>query len=65
MGSMFSKPKMPEPIIVPPKTDPAIAEAARKEAERLRRLRGAASTILTGPGGVTTAPTTVKTKLGE
>jgi hypothetical protein len=65
MGSLFSSPKAPEPIIVPPKgEDPRLAEAARKEAERLRRLRGTASTILTGPQGVTATPPTV-TKLGE
>lgn len=68
MASVFSKPKMPEPIIVaaPPvsKDDTAIKEAAEREAERIRKRRGMKSTIMTGPQGLTTQPTVLKEELG-
>ena len=44
--------------------DTAAAEVAAAEVDRIKKLRGPRSTILTGPGGVTTPPTTLKTKLG-
>ncbi len=68
--NVFSKPKMPEPIIAPPPPPPAAddmaaKEAAAREAERIRKRKGAASTIMTSPSGVTEAPTVLKQKLGE
>ena len=68
MGSMFSKPKIPEPIMAPPppstSDDRAAQEAAAREAERIRKRKGMASTIKTGPEGLTEAPTVLKEKLG-
>ena len=72
MAGLFSKPKMPTPIIpsvptvpTPTEIDTAAKEAAAREAERIRKRKGAASTILTSPSGVTIAPTVLKEKLGE
>jgi hypothetical protein len=68
MASIFSKPKMPEPIMAPPppstSDDRAAQEAAAREAERIRKRKGMASTIKTGPEGLTEAPTVLKEKLG-
>ena len=69
MGSMFSKPKIPEPIMAPPppplpSADTAAQEAAAREAERIRKRKGMASTIKTGPEGLTEAATVLKEKLG-
>lgn len=63
------KSKIPEPVIVSPpsmaETDTAAKEAATREAELIRKKKGAASTIMTGPSGVLTPPTVLKEKLGE
>ncbi len=60
------KPEETPPPVSPLKeSSPEVQEAARKEAERLRRLKGSASTILTSPLGVQGPPTAVKRKLGE
>lgn len=45
-------------------TDEEVEEAAKRRAELLRRRRGRASTIVTGPTGVTDQPVTKKTTLG-
>ncbi len=45
-------------------TDKAISAAAYAETEALRKRRGSASTIVTGPMGVLGTPTTLKTALG-
>ncbi len=59
----------PKPPALPPVTEPPVDTAAQQaayaEAESLRKRRGAASTILTGPSGVTSTPTTMKTRLGD
>ena len=58
----------PAPIPTPtaPSVDSTAAkEAAAREAERLRKRKGAASTIATGPQGVQTEATTYKKTLGD
>jgi len=68
MATLFSKPKMPEPIMppAPPAADDTAAkEAAAREAERIRKRKGMASTIKTSEQGITTAPTVLKEKLGD
>jgi hypothetical protein len=66
MSSIFSGPSEPDPIYVPPPppvvdnsaaellaTQKAEAEAAAKtEADNLKKRKGVASTIKTGPGGI-------------
>jgi ribosomal protein S8 len=64
MVSMFHKEKAPAITPAPQKSDEQVQEAARREAEMLRRKKGYASTIVTGPEGVTTPATTQKTLLG-
>ena len=44
--------------------DTATKEAALAEEEKMKRRKGYKSTILTGPEGLTTAPSTLKTTLG-
>ncbi len=65
MAGLFSKPKTP--TYTPPVTQDssAVKEAAFREAERLRKRKGARSTIATGPGGLETTPTTLKPTLGS
>ena len=58
------KQKVPE-MTPPPKEDESVKEAARREAELMKRRRGYASTIATGPQGVLTPATTLKTTLGS
>ena len=68
MGSIFSKPKIPEPIMPPPAPvvgDTTTKEAAAREAERIRKKRGIASTIKTSEQGIPTPPNVLKEKLGE
>jgi len=57
----------PMPIPVPPAAAPTIDEAAKaREAEDvLRRRKGRASTILTGPQGAGAPTTATKTLLGD
>ena len=64
MSGLFSKPKAP--TIMAPVTDDtaAVKEAARLEAEGLRKRRGMASTILTGSQGITTSPDLLRATLG-
>ena len=56
----------PAPTLTAPVTDntEAVKEAARREAELLRRRRGFQSTILTGPGGAQGAVPGTKAILG-
>lgn len=49
-GGGSSRPPAPPPVVT--QNTEAVKEAARLEADRLRKRRGAASTILTGPAGV-------------
>ncbi len=70
MAGMFSKPKIPEPIMPPAPPPPAAEdtaakEAAAREAERIKKRKGYASTIATSEQGLTTAPTVLKEKLGD
>lgn len=70
MGSIFSKPKVPEPIVAQtagPDTaaaDAAAKEAAEREALRIRKKRGYRSMIATSEQGITEAPKVLKETLG-
>lgn len=65
MAGLFSRPKFPVVETAPITSDtPAVAEAARAEADRLRKARGVRSTIVTGPSGVQGPVDTLKTTLG-
>lgn len=60
-------PKLPMPAAAKPITTDttAVKEAARLESERMKKRRGLASTILTGPQGLTGQnPSLLKTVLG-
>jgi len=68
MSGLFRKPSPPviyqqqaAPIT---EATPDVKEAARLEAERMRKRKGFASTILTGPSGLTKDPDLLKTTLG-
>ncbi len=63
MSSLFHSPKRPR---VPSQKieDVAAERAAKLEAERLRKRKGALSTILTGSQGITSPAQTYKTTLG-
>lgn len=65
-GELFTGPDIKQPK--KPRTataeDQEVIAAAERQAAALRRRRGRASTILTGPTGVTDQPTTKKTTLG-
>ncbi len=67
MGSLFSKPKMPETVseTITDADREAIMAAANAESQRLRKRRGFASSIFTSVSGDTSIPTTLKAKLGE
>lgn len=71
MGSIFSTPKVGEPIIVAPPPGAGeggytrAEEAAARETERIRRKRKMAGTVITGPQGLEAPPTTLKEKLGQ
>jgi hypothetical protein len=55
----------PAPPPAPEKSDAEVQDAALRERERARRMRGRASTILTGGGGDTSeTPTDSKHLLG-
>lgn len=57
LSSLFGGPPKPQRPAAPPTPDNSAAEiAAALELER--KARGRASTILTGPGGLTSSPTT-------
>lgn len=58
-------PDIPQPEA--PSKPPTIDDAAKRQAEqdRLRRRRGRAASILTGPQGAGTPSTATKTLLGE
>lgn len=70
-----SKPaKIPAPVIVPPMEElpppveepqPLVKAAAEKEVEKMKKKRGAQSTILTGPEGLTGEAPVQKKKLGD
>jgi len=61
-------PKFPESATAAPAApapdDTSAKEAALAEADRLRKRKGVRSTTLTGPSGVLTPATTLKTILG-
>ena len=58
-------PDPPAPAAAPVVEDDSAAKAAAMaEADRLRKRKGIRGTLLTGPGGITTPPTTLKTVLG-
>jgi hypothetical protein len=68
----FEKSDQPEPIAVqtPPPAPPGEEDAATKaaaeaEAAKLRRRKGAKSTIATGPGGIEEQAPVLKKALGE
>lgn len=69
MSSFFSKPSTPKipdppaPAAPPSTTDAAAAGSA--EAERLRRRRGTASTVLAGDATATPGSVATKTLLGS
>jgi pantothenate kinase len=58
-----TRPSPHKPKTIMP-TDTTAEQAAYAEAEQMRKRRGAASTMLTGPGGVQGQPTTLKSQLG-
>ncbi len=69
-GGLFgpSKSDIPSPApapAVPSSDDASVVEAASQEAERLRKKRGAASSIATGPQGLQEPATTYKKTLGD
>ena len=65
MAGLFSRPKVPAMIYQPPSQDTAaVQDAARAEAERLRKRKGMRATILTGPQGITEPAPIFKTTLG-
>lgn len=60
--SAATQPKKPEPPLLGKPEDPM--KAAYAEMEAIRKRKGAASTILTGPEGVMGQPSTLKAQLG-
>ncbi len=60
--TIATQPKKPEPPILGKPEDPM--KAAYAEMEAVRKRKGAASTILTGPEGVMGQPSTLKATLG-
>jgi len=54
----------PEKLTPPAEPDVEIRAAAEAEYERMRKRKGASSTNVTGPLGLTTQPTTFKSTLG-
>ncbi len=64
MGSWIRSDVPHPPPVSQPASNTEVQEAARLEAQRLRRSQGYQSTIVTGPQGVTTPATTQKETLG-
>ncbi len=64
MGSWIRAEVPHPPPASQPVSTPEVKEAARLEAQRLRRQQGYQSTIVTGPQGVTVPATTKKETLG-
>lgn len=66
MSGLFSSPKVRKPEIVKPvvNDDEAVKAAAMREAEILKKRRGAASTIVTGNTGVSGQAPGSKATLG-
>lgn len=64
MSGLFSVPKVPRPQPIIMSDSPQVTEAANAEAARMKKKKGAASTILTGPEGVTETAATGKATLG-
>ncbi len=63
--SVYSTMNAPKPPGAPAEvSDTRAEEAAYAQAQALRKRQGGASTILTGPMGVTSPGTTLKTQLG-
>lgn len=61
-----SPPPVPAPPPLPERSDLEARERERREKERLARMKGRKSTILTGPEGVKgEAPVEKKSLLGE
>jgi len=68
MGSIFSAPKPPAPVIAPPLPDPEDEERERRLKALERRRRGRVGLITTSPRGVlgrSDSSNTSKTLLGE
>ncbi len=63
-GELFTGPDIKQPKKPGAVDDPAIAAAAERQAVALRKRRGRASTIVTGPTGLSDQPVTRKTTLG-
>jgi hypothetical protein len=57
-------PQAPDMSALKPPSDKQALEAAYAQAEQMRKRRGSSSTILTGPLGVQTPPTTTQAQLG-
>lgn len=59
MASLFNPqlPAPPPPPAPPNRNDPSTAKATDEAAQRERKARGRASTILNGPTGLTEQPT--------
>jgi len=68
MGSIFSTPKTPAPVVSPPLPDPEDEERERRLKALERRRRGRAGLITTSPRGAlgrSDQATTGKTLLGD
>ena len=64
MSALFSSPDIPDPIVPPPV--PTVDEAAQRQqsADRIRKRKGRAATVLTSDQG-TSATTGAPTLLGS
>jgi len=62
---MGSRPGIPAFVWPPMRQNRRVREAARAEAEALKKRKGYSQSIVTGPQGVITPPTTDKTLLGQ
>ncbi len=59
------KPKVPAPTPTPQPASQELIEAGNRERERLRRMKGRSSTILTDPSVIKNIGGVAKTLLGE